>query len=131
MGNFFLSNYRHENLIKELTGLNMPSLLAREWAEVPDNLEAVDRQLQRTLDMFIIHCTEVVNVTTSREQMRLNAFIAADLVTMRHYLAEIRERDLALSRFPRFNESIKIANEIKRLSSKRRLNGTPCGEGEC
>jgi len=109
----------------------MPTLLARELAEVPDNLEAVDRQLQRTLDMFIIHCTEIVNVTTSHEQMRLNAFIAADLVTMRHYLAEIRERDLALSGFPRFNESIKVANEIKRLSSKRRLTGTPCSEGKC
>ena len=124
---YFLSNYRQERLISELTGLTMPELLAYEYVEVPDDLEAVDTLLQRSITEFIEHCKEIIE---GGNQFQLHTRIACDLLVLRYFVSEIHERDLDFASFTKFNKAIEAANRIAGLTRRLIINDISC-KGSC
>ena len=106
---YFLSDKRRSRVVADLVGLTMPALMAQELANLRDDLASIDKSLEVAIATLIEHCDELAMATQQRDdeqEQTVHALIATDLIVIRTYLAEMKERALGEARLPRFNRAV-------------------------
>jgi hypothetical protein len=87
----------------------MPAPMAQELANLRNELASIDKSLEVAIATLIEHCEELALATQQRDdkqEQTVHALIAADLIVIRTYLAEMKERALGEARLPRFNRAV-------------------------